>query len=284
MVAYRISDWDGAYANRANIAGGERWPDAWAEPAKGFREAMAAQGRARLDLPYGDGPRSRYDLFLPAEEKPRGLLVFVHGGYWMAFDKSSWSHLAGGAVAHGFAVAMPSYPLCPDVRIADITRHVGAAVAAAAKEAEGPLFLAGHSAGGHLAARMACAGSPLPDALRSRLAHTVSIAGLHDLRPLMRTAMQATLRLDAEEARAESPALLEPIDGARVTCWVGAGERAEFLRQNALLANVWRGLGAETAAVEEPDRHHFSVIDGLANPDHALTRTLLLLPPHGTPA
>jgi arylformamidase len=69
---------------------------------------------------------------------------------------------------------------------------------------------------------------------------------------------------------------LYPMDDARLTCWVGAGERGEFIRQNALLANIWMGLGAMTAVVEEADRHHFSVIEGLLDPDHALTRTLLM--------
>lgn len=91
----------------------------------------------------------------------------------------------------------------------------------------------------------------------------------------MRTAMNETLRIDEAEALAESPVLLRPIEGICLTCWVGGAERAEFVRQNALLANIWTGLGAETATVVEPDRHHFSVIDGLADPAHALTRCLL---------
>jgi hypothetical protein len=103
----------------------------------------------------------------------------------------------------------------------------------------------------------------------------VSISGVHDLRPLMRIALNATLRLDADEARRESPALLEPLPGTRLTCWVGSSERAEFVRQNALLASIWKGLGAATTTVEEPDRHHFDVVDGLADPEHPLTRTLL---------
>lgn len=87
--------------------------------------------------------------------------------------------------------------------------------------------------------------------------------------------MNASLNIDAAEARAESPALLEPLPGARLACWVGAAERSEFVRQNALLANAWTGLGATTLRVEEPDRHHFNVVDGLADPAHALTVTLL---------
>ena len=91
----------------------------------------------------------------------------------------------------------------------------------------------------------------------------------------MRIPMYRDLNVDEAEALAESPALLSPIEGTRLTCWVGAGERSEFIRQNALLANIWTGLGAATATVEEPDRHHFTVVDGLTDAAHPLTRTLL---------
>ena len=274
MIFHHIEDWDDAYANGANIAGGERWPGLWVDPARQFRADHEATGRVRLDLPYADGPRNRLDLFLP-EGAPKGLVVFVHGGFWMKLDKSFWSHLAAGPLAHGHAVAMPSYTLCPDIRISGIGREVAKAIELAAAEVDGPIRLTGHSAGGHLVTRMICANSPLPQGVRARIANTVSISGVHDLRPMMKTAMNETLAIDRPEAAAESPALLEPMDGARLCCWVGGNERAEFLRQNALLANVWTGLGATTMAVEEPDRHHFNVIDGLADPDHALTRTLL---------
>ncbi len=274
MIHRRIPDWENAYANSVNIAKGDDWPDAWAEPAKNYRAVLVERGRARLDLVYGDGERNRFDLFLP-EDAPKGLVVFVHGGYWVRFDKSYWSHLARGSVEHGYAVAMPSYALCPQTRISGITREIGAAIAAAASMIAGPIHLTGHSAGGHLATRMISATSPLSDALRSRVANTVSISGVHDLRPMMRLALNADLKLDEAEAFAESPALLRPIEGVRLTCWVGAGERAEFVRQNALLANIWTGLGALTCAVEEPDRHHFNIIDGLTDPDHPMVRELL---------
>lgn len=274
MIHRRITDWDDAYANGPNIPGGDRWPAAWLEPARAYREAMSAAGRARLGIAYGPGERNAYDLFLPAVEAT-GLVVFVHGGYWMRLDRELWSHLARGAVESGFAVAMPSYTLCPATRIAGITQEVARAIAHAAGAVEGPLFLTGHSAGGHLVSRMVCETSPLPRAVRERVRNVVSISGVHDLRPLMRTAMNETLQLDAAEAATESPALLVPAAGTRICCWVGAGERAEFIRQNALLANAWTGLGAETSCVEEPDRHHFNIIDGLADPSHALTRTLL---------
>ena len=274
MLEHHIADWDNAYANGANIAGSDRWPAAWDEPAQAFRSAQSAKGRARLDIAYGDNPRNRLDLFLP-HTPPKGLVVFVHGGYWMESDKNTWSHLAAGPTAHGYAVAMPSYTLCPDIRIAGIVSEVGAAIGKAAALVDGPLMLTGHSAGGHLVSRMVTATTPLAPDVARRISHVVSISGVHDLRPIMRTGMNETLAIDEAEALTESPVLLRPMEKPRLTCWVGGGERAEFLRQSALLANIWTGLGAATSSVVEPDRHHFDVIDGLADPDHPLTRTLI---------
>jgi len=87
----------------------------------------------------------------------------------------------------------------------------------------------------------------------------------------MLTAMNRVLRLTDEEAARESPALLQPIDGARVTAWVGANERPELIRQSELLAMNWPGAAMHRAA----GRHHFDVIDGLLDPDDPLTRTLV---------
>ena len=208
------------------------------------------------------------------EGAPKGLAVFVHGGYWMKFDKSSWTHFAEGARASGWAVALPSYTLAPEARLGAMVRQVAAAVTAAAGKVPGPIRLAGHSAGGHLVARMLCADAPLGE-LTDRVERVLSISGLHDLRPLRRTAMNATLGIDAAEALAESPALLTPLEAAPLTAWVGGGERPEFIRQSRLIANVWEGLGAATECLVDGEENHFSVIEGLTRPDSPITRAWL---------
>ncbi len=91
----------------------------------------------------------------------------------------------------------------------------------------------------------------------------------------MATKMNDALGIDAEEARLESPVLLAPRARQTVTCWVGADERPEFIRQNRILADMWSGFDATMAVREEPDRHHYNVIDGLMEPDHPLTQALL---------
>ncbi len=268
------ADWDAAYDNRGAV--GQDTVEAFiaglTAKASAFRSDLAAAGRASLDQAYGDRPRQRFDLFLP-ESSPAGLAVFVHGGYWRNFDKSFWSHLAAGALAHKSAVAIPSYTLCPEVRIRDITAEIAQFLTHLYGIHDLPIHIAGHSAGGHLVSRVVS--GALDRVLGERIAKVVSISGVHDLRPLMRTQMNVDLRLDRDEAHAESPLLLDPIDGIDLTCWVGADELPTFRAQNRLLAEAWGTLGLKTEAVEATGKNHFTVVEDLAYPESELTRTLM---------
>ncbi|APZ52479.1 alpha/beta hydrolase [Salipiger abyssi] len=260
-------DLSDTYANAPYILDAEQYPPRWAASAAAYRDEMTARGRLRAGLPYGEGTREAFDLFLP-EGRAKGLAMFVHGGFWLAFGREDWSHLAAGPVARGWAVALPSYDLCPAVRISQITTQVARAVTAAAAEVPGPIRLTGHSAGGHLVARMLAPGM-LPEAVAARLAHVMPISPLSDLRPLMQTGMNEKFGLDAAEAWAESPIAM-PAPELPVTVWVGSEERPAFLDQARWLAEAW-GCGL----VDAPGRHHFDVIDGLTDPESAMTGALL---------
>lgn len=259
-------DLDDAYENAAYIEGGAAYPQRWLDAARAFASLQSANGLARLGLPYGAGDRHRFDLFYP-DGAVQGLLIFVHGGYWLKFDRSSWSHLATGALQHGWAVAMPSYDLCPDVRIPDITRQIAAAIGVIAAMVPGPLSLAGHSAGGHLTARMLAPGMLDPD-VAGRLHHVVPISPICDLAPLLETSMNTDLGLTPEIAHAESP-LYQPVPNAPVSVWVGENERPAFLDQARILAQAWA-----CDLVIRPGKHHFDVIDDLADPQSDLIRRL----------
>jgi arylformamidase len=257
---------DDAYANAAYIKDAEAYPAHWEKAAKSFRDGLGA--RAQEGVSYGPSERQAFDFFQP-EGVARGTMIFVHGGYWKAFDRSIWSHLATGALARGWAVAMPCYDLCPDVRIADITRQIAAAVTRVADRTFGPLALAGHSAGGHLVCRMT---DPLvlPSEIRERIKAIVPISPVADLAPLMDTSMNEILHIDAAEALSESPVNMQPPHGLDVTIWVGADERPAFLEQAEQLA---RGWGARRVVAE--GKHHFDVIDGLTDPDGPMIKALL---------
>ena len=258
-------DWDRAYANADFIPDGASYPARWQAAATAFR----ATANARLDLSYGTGARHRYDLFLP-EGTAKGLIVFIHGGYWLETGRSDYSHLAAGPLAHGWAVAMPSYTLAPQARIAQMTGEIAAAVTAAAAQVAGPIVITGHSAGGHLTARMACADAALPADVAARIARSMPISPLADLETLALTGMNADLHLDAAEIAAESPARLPRRPGTEVLVWVGGQERPAFLWQARLLSEAW-----DCAWHVAPGRHHFDVIAPLTEADSDLTMALV---------
>ena len=252
----RTQDTDRAYQNGAFIPGSADMPAAWAAGAAAFRTTA----RADLGLAYGPGERHRLDLFHP-DTAPRGLLVFIHGGYWLAFGRETWSHLAAGAVARGWAVAMPSYTLAPQATIPQITAEIVQAVTAASARVAGPVVVTGHSAGGHLAARIGNIGP-------ERVARVVPISPVAELSPLMLTTMQNDLHLTPEICATESPARLPLRCDAHI--WVGAQERPAFLWQARLLSEEWA-----CRWTAHPDRHHFNVIGDLTDPNSALTGACL---------
>jgi len=263
-------DWEDAFLNAPYIPDGDGFKERWTESAAAFRKSASVES----DLPYGDHPRERFDLFHP-DGKPKGLAIFIHGGFWLALDKSYWSNFAAGALEMGWAVAMPSYTLAPEARIGHMTRQIGQAVTEAASRISGPIRLSGHSAGGHLATRMICENGPLERVVSDRIERVVSISGLHDLRPLRLHSMNAKLQLDSAEVDTESPALQQPMGDVQSIAWVGGQERPEFLRQSSLLVEAWSLKGAQTDLVVEPDRHHFDVIDGLKSKDHPLCKAFV---------
>ena len=252
---------DRAYANGDFIPGGAEYPAQWQAAAAAFRAAIGV--RARLDVPYGAGARQQFDLFLP-DQTPRGLMMFIHGGYWLAFDRKLWSHLAAGALARGWACVMPSYTLAPEARIADITLEVQSALNAAAEWGAGPITVTGHSAGGHLAARMANAG--MAGGAGARITTCVPISPVADLAPLMDTSMNTRLRLTAAECATESPAHLPLRAGINAHVWVGAQERPAFLWQARTLSENW-----DCPWTAAQGRHHFDVITDLEASTSPLT-------------
>ena len=263
------ADPDDAYENRLHIPNADEHLSAWPVDAAAFRDRHPDSD---CDRSYGAGERAAYDLFLPngGLEAAPGVVAFVHGGYWVALSKDDVSHLAGGMLARGWAVAMIGYRLAPQARIADITGEIAAAVTALGEVGTGPLRLAGHSAGGHLVTRMMCRDVTLGSAALERLDRVVSISGLHDLRPLRALAKNDLWRLDDAESAQESPVLQTPRQNIDLVCVAGAEERPEFIRQNALLPLAWQGLGIPGYGQLLAGHNHFTIIETMTDPQSQL--------------
>jgi len=254
-------DLEAEYNNRARVADSGAIIGQWAQDAAAFRAAWAA---TTLDIPYGTGARERFDLFEAATPGP--VAVFIHGGYWQALDKSFASHWARGLLAHGVTVAVPSYELCPAVPLRRIVEQMQAACAALHRRTGRRLLVAGHSAGGHLAAMlMATDWKAIDPSLPADLVGAaLPVSGVFELEPVLPTSLGAALHLTAEEARTLSPRWLPPAAGALYAV-VGGAESDEFLRQTRDFAAAWAGSHEVL-----PDANHFTVLDPFTDPAHPL--------------
>ena len=265
-------DWDDAFDNSSYVADFPGLLRRWQREASSWR--IESGKRAQLDLAYGAGERERVDIFSP-ERAASGLVVFIHGGYWQSTDKSYWSHLARGVLARGWACAIPSYPLAPEASLSAISQSLRAALLFLSERIAGPLRIAGHSAGGHLACRMLNE-AMLPPPVLARLQRVMSISGIHQLVPLTATKMNEQLHLGLEQARLESPIMQPVVRSVPVSFWVGAEERPELLRQTRLAAEAWSLQGLSVRSCYASGEDHFSIVEALTRGDSALTSELLL--------
>lgn len=260
------------YNNRALVPDHPQFFSKWAAAAEGARRAL----ECHLDLRYGPGPKETLDVF-PAPDA-RGTVIFIHGGYWRTLDKSDHSWVATPFVAAGYSVVATNYDLCPDVsidRIVDEQRQAIAWLNANGGRYGAPMrrvVVTGHSAGGHLTAMLHATDWHSWNVDPLTIVGGVAVSGVFDLRPLVLFSFNADFKLDDAAAERLSPINHTPQVGAPLLVAVGALESSEFIRQSQLLWERWSTVRPVVAdgPLAIAGRHHFSVVDALAEPDHPL--------------
>jgi arylformamidase len=269
MTRYDPAWLDAQYNNRARVPDHAKY---LARCAEASALSRAQSPGAAFDLAYGTGPAETLDLF-PAAQPGAPILVFLHGGYWRSLGKGDFSFVAPAFNAAGATVVVPDYALCPAVTIEHICLQLVRAVEWLWRHAGDfgadprRIALAGHSAGGHLAAMLLSGRwKQVADDLPPQpFAGALSISGLYDLEPLRHTPfLQPDLRLTPASVARLSPAFF-PRPKGRLYTVVGALESEEFLRQNQLIRDVW-GPTAVPVCETVPGRNHFDVLDSLVDP------------------
>jgi len=242
--------------------------------ARWDRDSERARARldCYLDVPYGSDATETLDLFR-ATGQSRGLLMYIHGGYWRALDKKRFSFVAPALAEAGITVAVVDYALCPSVQVADIVmqmvqasawlyRNGGNFGAPAAR-----LAVCGHSAGGHLAAMMLACDWPsyAADLPRNVVSGAMSISGLYDLTEIVKVpSVNGDVRLTEQSALRVSPAFLPPATDAPLYTAIGTEEIEGFHIQNRLIAERWGSVRRVNLTC--PGKNHFTVLDELCDP------------------
>ena len=186
--------------------------DASRQPAAGPR-TLPAGARALGDIAYGDDPRQRFDVHLPAQPKNAPILLFVHGGGWANGNKDNPGVVENKAaywLPKGYIFISTNYRLRPDTAPLDQARDVARALATVQKRAPewngdaSRVLLMGHSAGAHLIALVGASPTLWREAGATRPSGVVSLdSGALDV-PL--TMKNPPLRRIYDDAFGRNPA------------------------------------------------------------------------------
>ena len=264
--------YESAYNPRLAVPGYAEHFERWRKKSAAARAALSGY----RDVPYGSHPMEKLDVFRPKGQS-RALLVFIHGGYWRALDKSDHSFVATPFVERGVTVALLNYALAPSVHVQDIVLQVLQGCAWLFRNGinfgapTDKLFVAGHSAGGHLTAMSLAAlwpkfSSDLPGKV---VQGGLSLSGIYDALPIMRTpSVNIDVGLTPSEAARVSPALMRPATDAPLYTAVGGKEQEGFHLQNHLIREKWKSVVRDDLAC--PEDNHFTILDRFASPGSAL--------------
>ncbi|MDE0256413.1 MAG: alpha/beta hydrolase, partial [Rhodospirillaceae bacterium] len=177
-----------------------------------IRDYRAGSDRARAacrrveTLAYGDRPSNSIDIALPDDGKNCPLVAYIHGGYWQELSKIESFCGADRFCERGIAYAAVDYTLAPHAGLSEIVQECRAALetlfdrAGALGIDAGRIFVAGSSAGGHLAAMSCCAPPGVSQGTSRRIAGAFLLSGVYELEPLVQTSINDAVGMTVEEA------------------------------------------------------------------------------------
>jgi arylformamidase len=237
--------------------------------------------RCRKDLAWGNGPDETFDYF-PTDSTDAPLMIFIHGGYWQDLSKNDSLFAAPDFVANGIAFAAIEYTLAPKAKLSTIVDQCRRAVASLHQQAgvlgfnPRRIYVAGSSAGAHLAAMMLAEGWQktygLPPFV---IAGAVLLSGVYDLEPLVGTYIDAPLHLSSVDLAGLSPLRLNFGPAVRTIVSWGENETPEFKRQSRSFAAKLRDAGFPVNAFEVAGANHFDIVFDLADRKTELGRATI---------
>ncbi|MGB8339273.1 MAG: alpha/beta hydrolase [Burkholderiales bacterium] len=267
------------YNARASIPDHPQIFARWAETSAQVRDSYLCD----LDIAYGHGPTETLDLF-PAQGEARAMLVFIHGGWWRSLDKSDFSFIVPEFSQRGIVVANINYSLAPAAFMGDMVKQSRDAMAWLYRHTPHfgvdpeKFYIAGHSAGAHLAAMMLATdwSKFADDTPRDMIKGMMGISGIYDLAPLLQIeSVNCDLKLTAGSAKKLSPTLLKAQSDAAVFLVAGELESDEFKRQTDLLGHMWHRNIEYNQIVT--DAHHLNIVDRLADSRNELFKLCMAM-------
>lgn len=267
---------DAQYNQNEAVADSQSYEESYVEWSEETRDRRNCQ----LDVSYGPTIAEHLDVF-PADDPDAPVLLFIHGGYWHSLSSKEFSFVADGPMSSGVTVVTLNYALCPAVTIDEIVRQSRAAVVWLTRNAEefggdpSQIYVAGHSAGGHLTAMVLETDWDRYEISGESIIGGCAISGLFDLQPFPYTYLQPQLQLTWGQVRRNSPIRHLPDDAPPLLVSYGADETDELRRQSTDFLDAWTENGLDGDVLSQPETNHYTAIDGFRDAESPLCRTIL---------
>ena len=236
--------------------------------------------QVRQDVPYGELERQTLDVY-QAAEAAKGVVVFVHGGYWDSGDKSDYIFLADTLTERGFTTIVVNYRLVPEVTFPSYVQDVALALDWVFENlAEGDaanVFLMGHSAGAHIAALVAFDKQYLNEVGLSTddLSSFVGLAGAYDFLPLEPDDVRSSAALGEGDLTQTQP--INFVDGTEPPTFlaIGLDDTTVNPANSERFAERIEQRGGEVALKRYPGVDHAGVMGALARVGRVIEPAIL---------
>ena len=240
-------------------------------------ERVRNRYKCHLDEKYGEAPLQSMDVF-PSNVPNSPIHIFIHGGYWRALDKASYSFVAEPFVKNNVTTCIVNYGLIPTVNMGGLLTDITSALRwiqyNASKYNGNPnqLIISGHSAGGHLALITYI----LNEDLRPSILGICSLSGIFDLSGIKNSYLNEVLHLNEEDVDSYSVSNKKlGVLKCPIYISVGSNETDFFIQQSKSLYQTLSRIASDVEFYEYPELNHYQIVHKLGREDIPVVNFIL---------
>ncbi len=228
------------------------------------------------DKAYRDGNRQKLDIYLPQNSDlslPLKTIVFFYGGSWDSGSKADYKFVAEALTSAGYIVIIPDYRLYPEVVFPEFVDDGAKAVTWVLEHIseyggdDQQVFLAGHSAGAHIAALLSLDPSYLAKYgyLPTDITGMIGLAGPYDFLPLQSKRLKQIFG-PAPQRWQSQPINFVTGNNPPMLLMVGHKDRTVLPKNSINLAAEIKRKNGPVELVEFDNLDHVSMVSHLAKP------------------
>jgi acetyl esterase/lipase len=242
------------------------------------------------DIAYGSEINQTLDVYTRSDIRSKGVIIFVHGGYWDKGDKADYRFLADSFTERGYTTVVVNYRLVPTVTFPSYVEDVALAVKwtvdnlsqyggnANQQGLETPCFLMGHSAGAHIAALVSFDKRYLQ---RLELPSTtidgfIGLAGPYDFLPVAPDDVRSIAALGAKETYADTQPI-NFVDSSDPPAFLGYTLQDRTVNPNNSIrfAKKIREVGGKVEEHDYDGVDHITILGALAGASRFFNEAIL---------